>query len=645
LVDRATGERYPEDFLAEAREIVQALSEDVLVLEERASSGAVDPGTLQRMFRGAHSLKGLAGMFGAAPVASLSHALEDLLDALRLGRERVTREVLDLLFEVPGVLEALLGGQPADEAAAELAGRLRAMAGPQTPVLLPPPPFSLPREVLDVLTEYEIFRLHEAASRGRSLYGVRQRLGIERLEEDLTQARARLSALGEVVSAVPMGSDDGRTLSFTFLLASDLAASDLACAVGEDVEAYACETPVPVPPPAPAVAASPPGSVRVDIAQLDALMSIAGELGITRSTLGRLAERLRAEPGLAGYGLELAREVRTLERQLCTLREGILDARLVPLAPLFARMARVVRGLARETGKEVTLFATGGETEIDKLMVEQISDPLVHLLRNAFDHGIEPVETRIRRGKASRGQIALAARSDGNRVVITVRDDGAGIDLDHVRSTAVARGLISAEEAKSLDERGTLSLLFLPGFSTRPQVSEISGRGVGLDVVKTNIGRLSGSIEVETRLGEWTCFTLTLPVTLAILPALLVRTAGETVALPVSAVRETAMPPLAERHGSTLHVRGERIPCFDLGSRLRFRSEERDGDALSVVVAVGERRVAMLVDDVVGQQDVVVKPLGRLLGDVPGVAGVAELGGGDLVLVLDLGALVGVEAA
>jgi two-component system chemotaxis sensor kinase CheA len=308
-------------------------------------------------------------------------------------------------------------------------------------------------------------------------------------------------------------------------------------------------------------------------------------------------------------------------------------------------MARVVRGLAREAGKEVTLSTTGGETEIDKLMVEQISDPLVHLLRNALDHGIEPAEKRIRKGKAGRGQVALEARSDGNRVAISVRDDGAGIDLDRVRSTAVARGLVSAEEAQGLDERGTLSLLFLPGFSTRPQVSEISGRGVGLDVVKTNIGRLSGSIEVETRLGEWTRFTLTLPVTLAILPALLVRAAGETVALPVSAVRETAMPPLAERHGSTLHVRGERIPCFDLGSRLRFRSEERDGDALSVVVAVGERQVAMLVDDVVGQQDVVIKPLGRLLGDVPGVAGVAELGGGDLVLVLDLGSLVGVEAA
>jgi two-component system chemotaxis sensor kinase CheA len=636
LAERETHERYPEDFLAEAREIVQGIGDAILALEARADAGGTDPAILQRIFRGAHSLKGLAGMFGAAAVASLAHALEDRLDALRMGRERVGREVLDLLFEVPGVLEQLLGGEPADEAAAELAGRLRSMAGPGAPAPVPPPPYELPREILEVLTEYEIFRMHEAASRGRTLVGVRREFPVERLEEELGALRGQLSGAGEIVTTVPTGSTQPDRIGFTVLVATDLAEGDLSQGLGLAVETYpraALAEEAPASPPSEQTG----GSVRVDIARLDALMNIAGELGAGRSTLARLAERLLAEPGQAALGLELAREVRVLERRLASLREGVLAARLVPLAPLFARMARVVRNLSREAGKDVTLRARGGETEIDKLMVELLSDPLVHLLRNAVDHGIEPAEVRAASGKAPRGLITLTAHAAGNRVTLTVEDDGGGVDLGRVRAAAVARGLVDAEHAPGLSERETLGLLFLPGFSTRPMVSEISGRGVGLDVVKTNIGRLSGTIDVRTRPGEGTAFTLTLPITLAILPALLVRAGGETVALPVSAVLETALPPAAERHGESLLLRGERIPWVDLASRLGFGAER--GDGLSVVVAVGERRVGVRVDDVVGREEVVVKPLGRLLGEVPFVAGVAELAGGELVLVLDLGTL------
>jgi two-component system chemotaxis sensor kinase CheA len=387
------------------------------------------------------------------------------------------------------------------------------------------------------------------------------------------------------------------------------------------------------------------GTVRVEIARLDARMNTVGELGVTRATLGRLAERLQAEPGVATFGLELSREVRTLERRLKQLREGVLEVRLVPLAPLFARMARVVRNLAREANKEVVLAATGGDTRIDKLLVEQVTDPLIHILRNALDHGIEPAEERIARGKPARGQISLSARSDGNVVTLSVHDDGAGIDLDRVRAAAVTRGLISAGAARDLSERETLALLFVPGFTTRPEVSEISGRGVGLDVAKTNISRVSGSIDVETRIGAGTTFLLQLPVTLAILPALLVRAAEETVAVPVSAVREIAGPAQAEREGEVLRLRGDLVPCLDLAARLGVRRAPSGRDALSVIVGVSERPVALLVDEVLGQQEVVVKPLGRLLGEVPGVAGVAELGGGDLVLVLDLPGLMALEAA
>jgi two-component system chemotaxis sensor kinase CheA len=643
LAERGTPERYPEDFLAEAREIVQGLADDVLALDTKATSGAPDPALLQRIFRAAHSLKGLAGMFGAVAVATLAHALEDLLDALRLGRERVTREVLDVLFEVPGVLESLLSDEPAEEAAAEISGRLRAMAGPGGPVAMPPPPYELPRDVLEVLTDYEVFRLHEAARQKRHVMGVRCQFAIEHLEEGLAALRNQLQAVGEVVTAAPTAGEEPGSIAFIVLVASELPAAELTRLLGAPVEDCARTAS-----PATAAAAAPParsarvsgGSVRVEIARLDSLMNIVGDLGLTRAAMGRLAERLQAEPGQAAFGLELAREVRTLERRLRMLRQGLLESRLVPLTPLFARMTRVVRSLAREAGKEIAFLTSGGETEIDKLMVEQLSDPLVHLLRNAIDHGIEPVAERARRGKPPEGRATLEARSDGNRVTISVRDDGAGVDLERVRAVAEGRGLVAPGAARDLGERETLSLLFLPGLSTRPEATEISGRGVGLDVVKTNLVRLSGLVEVQTRAGEGTVFTLTVPVTLAILPALVVRDGGETLALPVGAVVETAAIDARERGDGWLRLRGASFACVEVASRLGFRDHPPQTGFFAVVVAVGKRAVALCVDEVVGQEEVVVKPLGRLLGRVEHVAGVAELGGGELGLVLDLASLV-----
>jgi two-component system chemotaxis sensor kinase CheA len=643
LAERGTPERFPEDFLVEAREIVQGLSDDILALDAQATSGAADPALLQRIFRAAHSLKGLAGMFGAGAVATLAHALEDLLDALRLGRERVTREVLDLLFDVPGVLESLLSDEPAEEAAAEISSRLRAMAGPEGPVAMPPPPYELPADVLEVLTDYEVFRLHEAARQNRHLLGVRCQFSIERLEEELGALRTQIQAVGEMITAAPTPGLTPGSIAFIVLAASDLPAEELMRTLGHPVEEYARTAPA-----ATALTEARPaipartggGSVRVDIARLDALMNIVGDLGLTRAAIGRLADRLQAEPGQTAFGLELAREVRTLERRLRMLRQGLLEARLVPLHPLFARLTRVVRSLAREAKKEVAFSTSGGETEIDKLMVEQLSDPLVHLLRNAIDHGIEPTDERVRRGKPPEGRVTLEARSDGNRVTLSVRDDGAGVDLEQVRRVAKRRGLIPPGTVESLGERETLALLFLPGFSTRPEATEISGRGVGLDVVKTNLVRLSGVVEVQTRLGLGTVFTLTVPVTLAILPALVVRDGGETLALPVAAVVETAALEARERGNPWLQIRGAAFACVEVATRLGFREHPPKTGFFAVVVVVGKRTVALCVDEVVGQQEVVVKPLGRLLGRVGHVAGVAELGGGELGLVLDLASLI-----
>ena len=320
--DAATDGKYSEDFLAEARDLVQGIVVDVLALEEQGE--APDPAILNRIFRAAHSLKGLAGMFGATTVAHVGHVLEDLLDALRLGRERLTRDVLDLLFEVPGVLESLPAGDPAEDSAHDLAGRLRVMAGPGGRAPLPPPPFELPREILDVLSEYEIFRLHEAARRGHYLSGMRAEIDIATLEEDLGALKNELAAFGEVVSAVPTGAGGPGSIGFHVVLASQMPAGELAQALDQPVEAYPRIARGPRELSALTTATrAPKSSVRVDIARLDSLLNTASELSVTGANLARMAERLQADAAFASYGLLLAREVRTLERRVRALRDGI----------------------------------------------------------------------------------------------------------------------------------------------------------------------------------------------------------------------------------------------------------------------------------------------------------------------------------
>jgi two-component system chemotaxis sensor kinase CheA len=631
-------QRYPEEFLAEARELVHAIVVDVLALDEQGETA--DPAVLNRVFRAAHSLKGLAGMFGAQSVAGLAHALEDLLDALRLGRERLTRDVLDLLFDVPAALESLLASQPLAGGADTLTHRLRAAAGPATRAPLPPPPYELPREVQSVLSEYEIFRLHEAARRGHHVLGLRREMRIETLEEEMAATRTELGAFGEVVSAVPTGASDPLCIAFHVLVASELTAGELAQALDQPIEAYPRVAPSPAKEAEPAaIHAAPTSTVRVDIAHLDALLHTVGELRVSAQNLMRIAEHLQAEARLTSHGLDLAREVRTLTRRVRTLREGVLSARLVPLAPLFARLARVIRGIARDAGKEVTLATSGVETELDKLLVEQISDPLVHLLRNAVDHGIEPVEDRVARGKPPRGQVTVEARSEGNRVVIGIHDDGAGVDPARVRDVAVSRGLLTRAQVDALDDAQVLRVLFFPGFTTRALPNEVSGRGVGLDVVRTNITRLSGTIDVTTRPGSGTSFTLTLPVTLAILPALVVRVAGEPIALPLRAVAETLLAPAVANEA--LALRGRLVASADLAAALGFgrSSAAAAADARPGIVTQGDEPVVYFVDEILGQRDVVVKPLGSLVGDVRAVAGVAEIGSDELALVVDLAAL------
>jgi two-component system, chemotaxis family, sensor kinase CheA len=364
-----------------------------------------------------------------------------------------------------------------------------------------------------------------------------------------------------------------------------------------------------------------------------------------RGALARLADRLRAE-GQRQLTAELLRLHRSFDRRLAEMQAGILEVRMVPLGQVFDRLARVVRQIGREMNKEIRLVITGSETEIDKLIVEELSDPLMHMIRNAIDHGIEASHRRAEVGKPPAGTIALNAYQKGNHVMIEVEDDGRGIDEQAVLAKAVRLGKIKAEDGNELSREEVLGLVFLPGVSTRETVDDVSGRGVGMDIVKTNIARLGGIIDVQSEPGIGTKMTITLPITLAIVSALMVHVADQVFAIPLSTVSEAlSFEPGQSRvldGREVITLRGATLPLARLDRILLLDRSKRAAPRKSyvVVVALGNRRLGIVVDHLIGQQDIVIKPLGRSLSSVRGFAGATELGDQRVGLVLDAAAVV-----
>jgi two-component system chemotaxis sensor kinase CheA len=384
-------------------------------------------------------------------------------------------------------------------------------------------------------------------------------------------------------------------------------------------------------------------SVRVDIRKLDHLMNVVGELALVRSAVNRIVDQFKGESTYRQSLIDLDRIGRGFERQLSELRTGILDVRMVPLGQVFNKLARIVRQAAREHDKQVRLVVTGANTEVDKLIVEKLTDPLMHLVRNAIDHGIEPADARTRAAKPAEGTLALNAYHKGSNVVIEVEDDGGGMNAHQLRETAVSRGLLSTDASDELSRQELLNLVFLPGLSTRSEVTDLSGRGVGMDVVKTNILRMGGMISIESEEGSGTKITVTLPITLAIIRALIVTVASRTFALPITAVRE-AIPYIPEEVRTiegreVITLRGETLPICNLAGLFGFRDSSRKEGRFVVVGSMGNRELGFVVDGLVGQDDVIIKALGKSLASVRGFAGATDLGDQKVALVLDAPAL------
>lgn len=679
------GDDGGDEFVAEAQEIIESLSRDLLLLDDGQKKGLPDPDLVNSVFRGVHTLKGIAGMFGFGDLGEVAHVLEDLLDQLRLGRLDLEQEVLDVLFEGVEVMQRLLSAGP-DAPEADLEGLKAAVRRVLTPNAAPTGDlgaYELDTGVLSVLTEYEEHRLRTNIEQNVPLYRLRVRFSLASIDTDLEELKARAKPVAEIITYLPsMDGGDDDAIDLEVLLASRLPLEDLREVLSGEHDAHLepvargrarAHRTVPPPaspsksdvalPPAPKVPTSAPPmapprdggadalslrsvakTVRVDIGKLDHLMNVVGELAIVRSAVSKVLERVRGNPELRPLVAELHRIHRGFERHLDDLQDGILDVRMVPLGQTFDRLARAVRQVARDHGKEVRLIVSGADTEVDKLIVEELADPLLHIIRNAIDHGIERGEARERAGKPATGTLALNAYQKGNHVVIELEDDGAGMDEDRILAAAVTRGAVSAESSVEMGRSEKLALIFLPGVSTAAEVSDLSGRGVGMDVVKTHISRLGGVVDVHSQLGIGTKFTITLPITLAIISALVIRVVGRTYCIPLTVVQEALLlDPKAVRRvegHEVITLRGATLPIVRLDRLFELAPmDHRDTKDYVVVTALGQRRLGLVVQGLEGQQDIIIKPLGRSVADVRGFSGATDLGDQRVVLVLDAPAL------
>ncbi|MEJ7728131.1 MAG: chemotaxis protein CheA [Polyangiaceae bacterium] len=715
-------DRAREEFFSEAQEIVEGLGRDLLGLDEGQRTGRVDAELVNDLFRAVHTLKGLAGLFGANRMSTLSHELEGLLDDMRLGRVELTPTVLDLLFRSAELYDRILQNEKEgrDQAMPEVDDLIRELhrgkggAPPPSPI----GHYELDPGLLAVLTEYEEHRLRTNIAQGLTLFRLRVQFQLATIDQALDDLKAAAKPHGEIITYLPTGAGaDADSIELDILMACKLTGAELEVALalnGVAVEEVArrpvaavSSSPVPFDRGATAEGAAgtrvrdgsearrrealdvasllPPQmvqreaggagpkvpldvasirsvaqTVRVDIQKLDRLMNIVGELAIVKSSLTRLSDRLRAAHISRELSSDLHRLQRTFDRHLESMQKGILEVRMVPLGQVFDKLARVVRQISRDADKHVNLVITGAETEVDKLIVEELSDPLMHMMRNAIDHGIESRSAREAVGKPAMGTIALNAFQKGNHVVIEIEDDGGGIDTDRLLDAAVRRGVLAADEARTSSRREVLNLVFIPGMTTKSDVSELSGRGVGMDVVKTNISKLGGVIDLGSERGIGTKVTITLPITLAIISALLVDVAGRTFALPLANVQEAiVLEPDAVRRiddREVVTLRGTTLPLCFLGQLFELDGSavvgaspggagaghavtKRNGKRFVVVVSVGSRKLGLVVDTLIGEQDVVIKALGASLKSVRGFAGATELGDQRIGLVLDAPAL------
>lgn len=694
--------QYLEIFIDESEEHLQTLSDCIMVLEKEPDN----KDTINEVFRAAHSLKGMAGTMGFKRMQHLTHDMENVFQEVRSDRVKVTSGMIDLLFKCLDALEGYLDNikSTSDEGAedneviikelndfiAKADGEAEAENKEVSEVKEAAPAATQEekegQEKIE-LTEEEKKAIREAESNGQHIYAMTVRIQKDCL---LKAARAFLvfkavEDFGQILVYRPSSQDiedEKFEFDFSFFLASEeetdkIVAAAKAVSEIEKVDAEEIhldeylkeaaaqeeqqakeaateqkEAPAEVPKTAekkaPAAAAKKQTNakpvtgrtVRVDIEKLDALMNQVSELIIAKNSLVSISSNESGEYQNQSFH----EQIEYLERITTNLHESVMKVRMVPIESVVNKFPRMIRDLSRKLGKKMELYMTGEDTELDRTVVDQIGDPLQHLLRNSADHGLEDNATRVERGKPEVGSIFLKAFQEGNNVIIEVGDDGNGIDVAAVRDKAVERGVITAEQAENMSQKEIINLLFLPSFSMAKKITDISGRGVGLDVVKSNIEALGGDVEVRTKLGEGTTFIVRLPLTLAIIQALMVEIRDEKYAIALGSIANIESIPVNEikyvQAQEVIHLRGAVIPLIRLDQVLDMEEKQEEPENLTVVIVKkGDSLAGLVVDNLIGQQEIVIKSLGKYITNNKIISGATILGDGEVALILDVNTL------
>ena len=694
--------QYLEIFIDESEEHLQTLSDCIMVLEKEPDN----KDTINEVFRAAHSLKGMAGTMGFKRMQHLTHDMENVFQEVRSDHIKVTSGMIDLLFKCLDALEGYVdnikstsdeGTEDNEVIIKELNDFIAKTEGAEetgnteTSEAKEAAPESTQEEKAGQekieLTKDEKKAIREAESNGQHIYVMTVHIQKDCL---LKAARAFLvfkavEDFGQILVYRPSSQDiedEKFEFEFSFFLASEesedkivaaaKAVSEIEKVDAEEIhldeyvkeaeaqeeqqakEATAEQKEAPAEAPKAAEKKAPAANakkqtnakpvtgrtVRVDIEKLDALMNQVSELIIAKNSLVSISSNESGEYQNQSFH----EQIEYLERITTNLHESVMKVRMVPIESVVNKFPRMIRDLSRKLGKKMELYMTGEDTELDRTVVDQIGDPLQHLLRNSADHGLEDNATRVERGKPEVGSIFLKAFQEGNNVIIEVGDDGNGIDVAAVRDKAVERGVITAEQAENMSQKEIINILFLPSFSMAKKITDISGRGVGLDVVKSNIEALGGDVEVRTQLGEGTTFIVRLPLTLAIIQALMVEIRDEKYAIALGSISNIESIPVNEikyvQAQEVIHLRGAVIPLIRLDQVLDMEEKQEEPENLTVVIVKkGDSLAGLVVDNLIGQQEIVIKSLGKYINNNKIISGATILGDGEVALILDVNTL------
>lgn len=682
--------QYLEIFVEETKEHLQSLNDNILVLENEPEN----KDTINEIFRSAHSLKGMAGTMGYKRMQTLTHDMENVFSEIRNDKLKVTSDLVDILFQCLDALEAYLDNiiNTQDEGTDDNAAIIKLLndylnggsgvaeqAAPQAAQAAPQTADGVVTDFSKVnFADFEQHAIMEAGTKNLNVYGVHVKIDPSCI---LKAARAFLvfksvEELGEIIKSIPSAQDiedEKFDLDFDIfvitgesldkVLATVRNVSEIKDAEGsiikldekkeekpeetEKTEKTESAKPATVPKAGKPANSQPAKgkpvvnrSVRVDIDKLDVLMNLVSELIIAKNGLVSAAATSNTEENQS-----VNEQIEYLERVTTNLHESVMNVRMVPIETVVNRFPRMIRDLSKKLDKKMELYMTGEETELDRTVIDEIGDPLMHLLRNSADHGLESAEVRRERGKDEIGTIFLNAFQDGNNVVIEVGDDGNGIDIEKVKSKGIEKGTITPEQAEVMSDKEVIDLLFQPSFSTSEKITDVSGRGVGLDVVKSKIESLGGVVECKSVLGEGSTFTIRLPLTLAIIQALMVKLGNEQYAIALGSIQTIEDIPLSDikyvQGKEVINLRGNIIPIIRLGELLDVPDRtEPDESLIVVVIKKGDKQAGLVVDSLVGQMEIVIKSLGKYININKMISGATILGDGEVALIIDANAII-----